>query len=98
MRLSHFRYAPRGRFTFAAALSIVVATLSIAGATTVHRLAISQSSGSEGASATVQTSPSGAALQGEVASRANTGIKLPFGVLGEYDASSSTFGIGVAGI
>ncbi len=82
----------------AATLSIVIATAGIAGAATLHHLAISQSSGSEGALATVQTSPSGGALQGEVASTANTGIKIPFGVLGEYDASSSTFGIGVAGI
>jgi hypothetical protein len=98
MRFSRFRYIFDRRFTSAAALSIVVATAGIAGAATVHRLAISQSGGSGGASATVQTSPTGGALQGEVASSANTGIKIPFGVLGEYDASSSTFGIGVAGI
>jgi hypothetical protein len=98
MRLSRFRYVPEGRLASVAALSIVVATAGIAGAATVHRLAISQTTGSEGASATVQTSPSGGAFQGEVASHANSGIKIPFGVLGEYDASSSTFGIGVAGI
>ena len=33
-----------------------------------------------------------------MASSGNTSIKIPFGVLGEYDAAGSTFGVGVVGI
>jgi hypothetical protein len=79
---------------------VIVAALSAsaAAATTLHREAITQSTGSEGASTTLQTSASSSAVQGEVASAANTSLKIPFGVVGEYDASTSTFGIGVAGI
>ena len=83
-----------------ALLCAVAATLtaSAATATTLHRNAISQATGSEGASTTLQTTATSSAFQGEVGSKANTTIKIPFGVLGEYDASTSTFGIGVAGI
>jgi hypothetical protein len=77
---------------------IGIACLTAAGAATVHRLAVTQTSGSGGASTFVQTSASSSALQGEVASSANTSIKIPFGVLGEYNASGSTFGVGVVGI
>ena len=71
---------------------------SAAAATTLRPNATSSTTGSEGAQTTLQTSASSSAFQGEVASKANSGIKIPFGVLGEYDASSTTFGIGVAGI
>ena len=74
------------------------AMASAAAATTLHTNATSSTSGSEGALTTLQTSANSSAFQGEVAARANTGLKIPFGVLGEYDASTSTFGIGVAGI
>jgi hypothetical protein len=57
-----------------------------------------QYTGSEGAIGYNQTSASGAALEGTVSSSGQTSIKIPFGVLGEYEASSSTFGIGVAAV
>ena len=69
-----------------------------AGAATIHRLAISTTSGSGGAQTYLQTSATGAALQGEVASTPQTAIKIPFGVLGEYDAAGGGFGIGTVGI
>jgi hypothetical protein len=75
-----------------------VATISAAGAATFHRLATTQTSGSEGALAILQSGASSSALQGEVGSSPNTNLKLPFGVLGEYDASGSTFGTGLLGI
>ncbi len=78
-----------------AALAVAATTVGGAGAATVHRFAATQTTGSGNATAFVN--PSGGALQGEVASSANTSIQLPFGVLGEYNAGSS-FGIGVAGI
>lgn len=80
-----------------AAVSIVAVATS-AGAATVHRLAVSQGTGSEGATAFVQSGASSSALQGEVASSPNTSIKIPFGVLGDYDIAGTTFGIGVAGV
>ena len=80
------------------ALAAVV-TVSAAGATTIHRMSISQTSGSLGSQTVLQTTATGGALQGEVNSSPNTSIKIPFGVLGEYDASSGpAFGIGVEGI
>jgi hypothetical protein len=94
--IPHFSPAVRTRALFC----VIVAALSAsaAAATTLHREAITQSTGSEGASTTLQTSASASAVQGEVASAANTSLKIPFGVLGEYDASTSTFGIGVTGL
>jgi hypothetical protein len=82
-------------------LAILAAALTVtaAGAATYHRFSVSQTTGSEGAQAYVQSSASGSALQAEVTSSTpNTRVKLPFGLLGEYDAPGSTFGIGVAGI
>ena len=67
-------------------------------AATLHRLGVSQTSGSLGATTFLQNSNTSSALQGEVAGSSNTGIKIPFGVLGEYNAAGSTFGIGVAGL
>ncbi len=92
-----FRFS---RLSRRAALSAVlgIATLSAAGAATIHRFATTQATGSGGAATTLQTSASGGALQGEVASSANTGIKYPFGMLGEYNAAGSTFGLGVIGV
>ena len=87
----------RSRSGFAAATLFTIAA-SGAGAATVHRLAVTQGAGSGGATAFVQSSTASSALQGEVAPSANTSIKIPFGVLGEYDATGSTFEIGVAGI
>ena len=77
---------------------IALAATSAAGAATFHRLAVTSTTGSGGAMTFVQSTSSGGALQGEVSSSANTSIKLPFGILGEYNPSGSTFGIGVAGI
>ncbi len=75
------------------------ASIATAGAATVHRLSVSQSTGSLGATTFLQNSSTSSALQGEVAGSPNTSIKIPFGVLGEYNAASSTtFGIGVAGV
>ena len=69
-----------------------------AGAATVHRMALSAASGSGGAQTILQNATSGSAIQGEVASSVNASIKIPFGVLGEYNAAGSTFGIGTVGI
>ncbi len=55
-------------------------------------------SGAEGAFAANNTSTSGGAFEGTVSSSGNTSIAIPFGVLGDYFASNSTFGMGVAGI
>jgi hypothetical protein len=69
-----------------------------AGAATLHRFAVTSATGSGGATTFLQATASGSALQGEVAGKANTAIKIPFGVLGEYDATGTTFGSGVLGI
>jgi hypothetical protein len=55
-------------------------------------------SGAEGAFAANNTSTSGGAFEGTVSSSGNTSIAIPFGVLGDYAASNTTFGMGVAGI
>ncbi len=92
---------PFSRFSRQAPLSLILvaATIGVAGAATFHRLAVTQTVGSEGDQAVLQSSASGSAFQGEVGGSApNTGLKLPFGVLGEYDAPGSTFGIGTLGI
>ncbi len=69
-----------------------------AGAAGLHRAVVSQSSGSGGAVNFLNANASGGALEGNTGS-ADTGIQLPFGVLGAYDtASSSPFGIGVIGV
>ena len=86
----------RSRAGIAAVAVVAVATS--AGAATLHRMAVSTGTGSGGATTYLQSSVSGSALQGEVASSPRTSITIPFGVLGEYDATGSTFGIGVAGI
>jgi hypothetical protein len=84
---------------FAASALVCGVTISGVGAATVHRYVVSQAAGSAGATAFVQTgSASSSALQGEVASSANTSIAIPFGVLGEYNAAGSTFGVGTIGI
>ena len=90
----------RSRVSRGAMLSCALAavTISGAGAATFHRLAVTQTSGSGGDQAILQTSASGSALQGEVGASANGSIKLPFGVLGEFDPSSSAFGVGTLGI
>ncbi len=82
------------------ALIVGATTVTSAGAATYHRFTAttSASSGSGGATTTLQTTASGSALQGEVAASPNTSISLPFGVLGEYNPSGSTFGTGVLGI
>jgi hypothetical protein len=68
----------------------------------VHPLAAATGApGSLGASYFLSTNPAQSALQGEVATSANTGINIPFGVLGEYNPApqpTGTFGIGVAGV
>jgi hypothetical protein len=84
---------------FTASALVCGVTVTGVGAATVHRYVVSQAAGSAGATAFVQTgSASSSALQGEVASSANTSIAIPFGVLGEYNASGSTFGVGTIGI
>ncbi len=90
------RMTPRAS---SAAVLAAAVTAGAAGAATVHRLSISQTSGSLGSQTFLQNASGGGALQGEVNSSANSAIKIPFGVLGEYDASAnSVFGIGVAGV
>jgi hypothetical protein len=79
------------------ALTLSGATLSAAGAATFHRLAVGQTTGSNGSTTFLQ-SGTGSALQGEVAPSANTGITTKFGVLGEFNPSGSTFGVGTIGI
>lgn len=97
MTASRYFSHPGGR-VLAAGLTIGLISAGAAGAAGMHRLALSSGTGSEGAAATVQTSATGSALQGEVASSANTALRIPFGVLGEYNYAGSTFGIGVAGV
>ena len=89
--------APRSKWLASAGLLAILGATG-AGAATMHRFAISGGTGSGGAATTLQSSASGSALQGEVNSSPNTAIKIPFGVLGEYDAAGSTFGSGVLGI
>ena len=94
-------FSIRYKLTRRASFAIFAATVtaSAAGAAGIHRMSISQTTGSEGAQAVFQNSATGGALQGEVGTTsANTSIRIPFGLLGEYDHSGSTFGIGVAGI
>lgn len=79
-------------------LTLACAAALSAAALARERFTVTQNSGSGGAQAFLQTSASGGALQGETASSVNSSIRLPFGVLGEYDAAGSTFGIGVVGI
>ena len=88
----------RKRRVAGALLVAGVITAGAGGAATLHRFTVSQAAGSGGATAFVQGSATGSALQGEVASTANTNLKIPFAVLGDYDATGSTFGIGVAGV
>ncbi len=91
------RFSIRSPLAFAAIAAVGLGATG-AGAATVHRFAVTQGTGSEGATAFVQQTANQSALQGEVNASPNTGVKIPFGVLGEYDASGSTFGIGVVGI
>jgi hypothetical protein len=94
-----FRVIPHWSPRLAIAALVFLAGTCVVGAATLHRFAVtSGGSGSGGAATFVQSSSTGSALQGEVAASANTGLSLPFGVLGEYDASTSTFGTGVLGI
>ena len=69
-----------------------------AGAATLRRFAVTSATGSGGATTFLQSSASGSALQGEVASSALTSIHIPFGVLGEYNAAGTTFGAGSLGV
>jgi hypothetical protein len=88
------------RFSRRAALLVVLSAMSVgtAAAGTVHRFSVSQSTGSNGSTNFLQGSTTGSALEGNVGT-ADTGINIPFGVLGAYDvASTSSFGIGVLGI
>jgi hypothetical protein len=86
------------RTTIAASL-VAAVTVSTAGAATYHRFVVTSATGSGGATTFVQSTAGGSALQGEVNSSANTSLKIPFGVLGEYNAPGSPpFGIGVVGI
>jgi hypothetical protein len=80
------------------ASTLATLTITAAGAATYHRLAVTQSAGggSEGATEFLQTSSTGGAVQGEVASSAYTGLSYPFGLFGFYHGSS--FGIGTLGI
>lgn len=93
----HLRFGAYKRVPLALLAAALTATA--AGAATLHRFSVSQPTGSEGALTFLQGSPTGSALQGQVNdSAANTKVKIPFGVLGEYNPSGTTFGIGVAGI
>jgi hypothetical protein len=94
------RSATRFRTAFCSIAALAVCAATVAGASTKRPFTVisTNGGGSGGALSIVQTSATGAALQGEVAASANTNIKYPFGVFGEYNASGSTFGIGVLGI
>ena len=95
--MTRFGWKLSRRFVAIAAAS--VATVTGVGAASIHRYVVSQQAGSEGATAFVQTASSTtSALQGEVASSANTSIRIPFGILGDFDPSRPGFGIGVAGV
>lgn len=95
MYRSTIRLSRRAAFAFV----LSGATLSAAGAATFHRFAaVTQGTGSEGATNFLQSSTTSSALQGNVGS-ADTGIKIPFGVLGVVDEpNNAPFGIGVLGI
>jgi hypothetical protein len=95
MNRSTIRLSRRAAFAFV----LSGATLTAAGAATFHRFAaVSQGTGSEGATNFLQSSTSSSALQGNVGT-ADTGIKIPFGVMGVVDAASpAPFGVGVIGI
>jgi hypothetical protein len=92
-----FLSAFRSRWSVGIALAALI-TGTGAGAATLHRFAVTSATGSGGATTFLQSTASGSALQGEVAGAPQTAIKIPFGVLGEYNASNSTFGSGVLGI
>ena len=100
MRIPSQEFFRTHRRTAFGMLAAATLTASGAGAATLHRFASGPSSStSEGAVGYNNTSASGSALQGTVStSGGNSTIKIPFGVLGEYQASTSTFGIGLAGI
>ena len=78
--------------------SLVLCSATGAGAAALHAYTVSQTTGSGGATTFLQSSVASSALQGEVATSARTNISVPFGVLGEYDATNGNFGIGVAGV
>ncbi len=80
---------------------LAAVTITAAGAATYHRLAVTQSAGggSGGATEFLQSSATGGAVQGEVATSAYKSLPDPFGLFGFYHgSSSSTFGIGTLGI
>ena len=89
-------WSPRTRASLAVVIAIYA--IGVAGAADSHRAVTQSGGGSGGATTYLQTSSAGGALQGEVAASVNGKIAYPFGVLGEYDASNSTFGVGVLGI
>jgi hypothetical protein len=90
----------RLRMALASVGFLSLGAASFAGAATLHPFAITTSAGggSGGAQTVLQSNASSSAFQGEVASSANTSIKYPFGIFGEYNAPGGSFGIGVLGI
>jgi hypothetical protein len=98
LRLLPFLKQSRRTITVGVA-SLLLCSATGAAAAAIHRYAVSQATGSGGATTFLQSSVSSSALQGEVASSAQTHITIPFGVLGEYDAATNPkFGVGVIGI
>ena len=93
-----FRSARLSRRALVISVAAGALTISAAGAATFHSFAVTTTTGSEGATTFLQSGATSSALQGEVASSPQTALKIPFGVLGEYNAAGSTFGIGVAGV
>jgi hypothetical protein len=67
-----------------------------AGAATMHRFDIAETSGSAGALTILQSTSSGGAIQGQVGATADTKQTIPFGMYGAY--SGIQFGMGVVGI
>jgi hypothetical protein len=93
-----FAFRSRLSRSIAIAFAVCAAGITAASAAGVHRFTVSQGSGSGGATNFLNANTSGGALEGNTGA-ADTGIALPFGVLGAYDnSSSSTFGVGVLGI
>jgi hypothetical protein len=85
-------------FLIAATLTLVAGG---AGAATMHRFDVSETSGSAGAVTILQSTTSGGAIQGQVGSSTDTSQTIPFGVYGAYSYTQQTnspFGIGVVGI
>jgi hypothetical protein len=83
----------------AKAVAIATAVTVSAGVAAFAATATTQYSGSEGAIGFNNSSATGSAIEGTVSPAGNASFKIPFGILGAYEPSSSgTFGVGVAAV